>query len=141
MDRAVGQEAARRAVRVTGSPPPAADPIVLELQVPSNIAVGPVPWGLGPWASDVVPVDVEHADPGRLLERADGRSVIIVVRDAHRYPGHRALVSALLARRPDAVVVEMGLPLWQPQDVAHVATYGATRANARAAAEAVGLIH
>jgi beta-glucosidase-like glycosyl hydrolase len=140
-DRAVGQEAARRALRVTGSPPPAADPVVLELQVPSNIAVGPVPWGLGPWASDVVPVDVEDADPGRLLEGADGRSVIIVVRDAHRYPGHRALVSALLARRPDAVVVEMGLPLWQPRNVAHVATYGATRANARAAAEVVGLIN
>jgi beta-glucosidase-like glycosyl hydrolase len=139
VDRGVGQEAARGAVRITGSLSVAAGPLVLELQAPSNIAVGPVPWGLGPWVPDAVPVDVEAAEPGRLLERAIGRSLVIVVRDAHRYPGHRALVSALLSGRPDAVLVEMGLPVWRPEGAVHVATYGATRANARAAAEILGL--
>ncbi|MFB9836959.1 glycoside hydrolase family 3 protein [Actinoallomurus acaciae] len=140
VDRAVGLEAARRAVRVTGSPAVSASPLVLELQAPSNIAVGPVPWGFSPWVPDTVPVDVATADPGELLARATGRPLVIVVRDAHRYAGHRALVSALVAARSDAVVVEMGLPVWRPGSSAYVATYGATRANARAAAEMIGLV-
>jgi beta-glucosidase-like glycosyl hydrolase len=140
VDRAIGLEAARGAVRVTGSPSVTPDPLVLELQAPSNIAVGPVPWGLAPWAPDAVPVDAETADPAVLLTRATGRSLVVVMRDAHRYPGHRALVSSLLAARPDAVLVEMGLPVWRPESSAYVATYGATRANAHAAAEVIGLI-
>ncbi|MGI5226838.1 glycoside hydrolase family 3 protein [Actinoallomurus sp. CA-142502] len=140
VDRSVGLEAARRAVRVTGSPSVSASPLVLELQAPSNIAVGPVPWGFSPWVPDTVPVDAESADPGELLARATGRPLVIVVRDAHRYAGHRTLVSALTAARADAVVVEMGLPVWRPESSAYVATYGATRANARAAAEVIGLV-
>jgi beta-N-acetylhexosaminidase len=140
VDRAVGLEAARRAVRVTGAPSVAAGPAVLELQAPSNIAVGPVPWGFAPWAPDAVPVDAETADPDGLLRRAAGKPLVIVVRDAHRYAGHRALVTTLLTARPDAVLVEMGLPVWRPEAAAYVATYGATRANARAAAEILGMI-
>jgi beta-N-acetylhexosaminidase len=140
VDRAVGLEAARRAIRVTGSLSVAAGPLVLELQAPSNIAVGPVPWGFGPWTPDAVPVDAETADPDALLARAAGRPLVIVVRDAHRYAGHRALVTTLLSARPDAVLVEMGLPVWRPETAAYVATYGATRANARAAAEILGLV-
>jgi hypothetical protein len=42
--------------------------------------------------------------------------------------------------RPDTVLVEMGLPLWQPPEGAcYLATYGASRASARAAAELLGL--
>src|SRR3569833_3144376 len=140
VDRAVGLEAARRAVRVTGSPSVAGRPAVLELQAPSNIAVGPVPWGFAPWAPDAVRVDAEPAGPAGLLRGAAGKPLVIVVRDAHRYPGHQALVATLLSARPDAVLVEMGLPVWRPEAAAYVATYGATRANARAAAEVIGLI-
>jgi beta-N-acetylhexosaminidase len=110
------------------------------VQAPSNIAVGPVPWGFAPWAPDALPVDAETADPGDLLARATGRPLVVVVRDAHRYPAHRELVSALVTARPDAVVVEMGLPVWRPASSAYVATHGATRANARAAAEVLGLV-
>ncbi|WP_406566928.1 glycoside hydrolase family 3 protein [Actinoallomurus rhizosphaericola] len=140
VDRAVGLEAARRAVRVTGTPAVSPNPLVVEIQAPSNIAVGPVPWGLGPWVPDVVPVDAADAGVQGLVERARGRSLVLVVRDAHRYAGHRDLVTALLAARPDAVLVEMGLPVWRPEGVAYVAAYGATRANARAVAEAIGLL-
>ncbi|MGH3376772.1 MAG: glycoside hydrolase family 3 protein, partial [Actinoallomurus sp.] len=139
-----GLEAARRAVRVTGSPSVAAAPLVIEVQAPSNIAVGPVPWGLSPWAPDAIPIDAETADAAGLLARAKGRPLVVVVRDAHRYPGHQALVSTLLSARPDAVLLEMGLPVWRPEGTAkpaaYIATYGATRANARAAAEIIGLI-
>ena len=63
----------------------------------------------------------------------------MVVRDAHRYPAVQAVVSALVAARPDTVVLEMGLPLWVPPAGVHLATYGAARANAQAAAEVLGL--
>ena len=51
-----------------------------------------------------------------------------------------ALVSELLAARPDTVVVEMGIPVWTPPPgTPYLATYGASRASAQAAAEALGL--
>ena len=71
--------------------------------------------------------------------QAAGRSLIVVVRDAHRHPAARAVISGLVAARPDTVVVDMGLPLWRPPGGVHVATYGAARANAQAAAEVLGL--
>ena len=52
-------------------------------------------------------------------------------------------MTSVLAERPDAVLVEMGLPYWQPPPgacQAYLATYGATRANAEAAAELLGLV-
>jgi beta-glucosidase-like glycosyl hydrolase len=139
VDRAVGLEAARRAIRVTGTPSAGPGAIVVEVQPPSNIAVGPVPWGLRPWAPGAVPVDAETADATALLASAIGKPLVIVVRDAHRHPAHRALVSTLVAARPDAVVVEMGLPVWRPESSSYIATYGATRAMAQAAAEVIGL--
>jgi hypothetical protein len=45
-----------------------------------------------------------------------------------------------LRRSPDTVVLEMGLPLWVPSAGVHLATYGAARANAQAAAEVLGLV-
>ena len=76
------------------------------------------------------------------LKAATGRSLILVVRDAHRSPATRSLVTAVLAERPDTILVEMGLPYWQPPAgayQAYLATYGASRANAQAAAELLGL--
>ena len=144
--------AARRAVQVsgitTGAPPgPLADPVVVELAAQENIAVGDVPWGLRPWvpAASIQRVRAglavsEAAAVARMaLARAAGRPLIVVVRDAHRYPAVRAVVSELTAARPDTVVLEMGLPLWVPPAGVHLATYGAARANAQAAAEILGL--
>ena len=44
---------------------------------------------------------------------------------------------ALLAARPDAVVVEMGVPQAPPSGVLHIATHGAARVCGRAAAEVI----
>ena len=42
--------------------------------------------------------------------------------------------------RPDLVLVEIGLPLWRPPEgTSYVATFGASRASAQAAAELLGL--
>ena len=149
VDRASGLEAARRAVRISGALPewvpgphgrdPGAAPLVVQLEATGNIAVGPTPWGLGPWVPDLVRAEGSAAEAAPVLERADGRGLVVVLRDAHRHAGQRALATALLAARPDAVLVEMGLPVWRPEGAVHLATYGAARANAQAAAERLGL--
>jgi beta-N-acetylhexosaminidase len=65
---------------------------------------------------------------------------VAVVRDAHRDHATLSLITAMLAGRPDTVLVEMGLPLWHPPDgTSYLATYGASRASAQAAAELLGL--
>jgi hypothetical protein len=85
------------------------------------------------------------ADPDEheVVGAADGgpdRALIIVVRDAHRHPAARAAVDRLLSARPDAVVVEMGLPGWRPPAArSYLATYGAARTSGQAAAEILGL--
>jgi beta-N-acetylhexosaminidase len=113
------------------------------------MAVGSVPWGLGSWVpqpsvrriSIIAAADGPVADglaAERALAAAAGRPRVIVVRDAHRYPAARGLVRRLLAARPDAIVVEMGLPVWRPPAGGYVATYGAARTSGQAAAEVLG---
>jgi beta-N-acetylhexosaminidase len=144
----VGLAAARRAIRVTGAlDGPLDRPVVVEVVPPLNIAVGPVPWGLGTW----VPADsIVRAGTGlpaaelarrmdAALAAASGRSLIVVVRDAHRHQAAREAVTRLLAARPDAVVLEMGLPVWRPPGGAYMATFGAARTSGLAAAELLGL--
>ncbi|TDC80894.1 glycoside hydrolase family 3 protein [Actinomadura sp. 7K507] len=141
VDRAAGLEAARRAVRVTGALPGwNGPPLVVETEATANIAAGPTPWGLGPWAPDAVRADGADGAADRVLERAAGRGLVVVLRDAHRHAAQRALTTALLTARPDTVVVEMGLPVWHPGSAVYLATYGATTANAQAAAELLGLV-
>ena len=150
----IGLRAARRAVRLSGARPALTDPVIVEIEPRGNVAVGRAAWGLGPWAP---PGSIRRvpAAPGpspaagflpstaaEIVTAAAGRSLVIVVRDAHRSENTRALVMSLLAERPDAVVVEMGLPVWQPppgSSLSYVATYGASRANGQAAAEILGL--
>ena len=52
----------------------------------------------------------------------------------------RSSTPAPTIARPDTILVEMGLPRWQPPDgTSYLATYGASRASAQAAAELLGL--
>jgi beta-N-acetylhexosaminidase len=146
-DDVIGLAAARRAVAVRGSLPELHQPLVVTLVPPSNLAVGTVPWGLAafvpPGSSREISTATATSDlpdvVSAVLTAAAGRSLIAVVRDAHRYPVASRAVQLLLAERPDAVVVEMGLPVWQPDAGTYVASYGAARSNSRAAAEVLGL--
>ncbi len=145
----VGLTAARRAVRMSGPRPALTSPVIIEIEPRENIAAGRFGWGLGPWApaGTVFRLDVHGAGLATgpeavagILEAAAGRSLVVVVRDAHRDATAQSLVRALLAARPDAVLVEMGLPLWQPPEgTSYLVTYGASRASAQAAAELLGL--
>ncbi|PZG14133.1 glycoside hydrolase family 3 protein [Nonomuraea aridisoli] len=133
----VGLDAARRAVRLTGAVEPLVEPLVIEVDTPPTIAVGDVPWGVGPWLpeAEIVRVAPAAADVPGLLAKAVNRSLVVVVKDAHRHQAAREMVAALVAERPDTTVIEMGLPVWRPAGAAYIATYGAARPNAQAAVE------
>jgi beta-N-acetylhexosaminidase len=161
----VGLAVARRAVRISGPGPVLSRPLIIEIEPRENIAAGRFGWGLGRWApadgirrvgaggpdgatsaeatsaGAAADAAVEDLDAADILAAAAGRSLVVVVRDAHRDPDTRSLIGALLAARPDTVLVEMGLPLWRPPEgTSYLATYGASRASARAAAELLGLV-
>jgi beta-N-acetylhexosaminidase len=143
----IGLAAARRALTVEGRLPALHNPLVVQFVPPSNLAVGAVPWGLRPWLTDGSYREISTGTPAaelpglvaRLLTDASGRSLVIVVRDAHRHPLAAQAVSRLVAARRDAVVLEMGLPAWRPGVGGYVASYGAAYSNAQAAAELLGL--
>jgi beta-N-acetylhexosaminidase len=146
-DGAIGLAAARRAIAVRGSLPAMTRPLVVQLVPPSNLAVGSVPWGLAAFVPPGSYREISTATPASelpgvvsaVLAAAGRRSLIIVVRDAHRHPVASAAVKLLLAERPDAVVLEMGLPVWRPDAGTYVASYGGALSNSRAAAELLGL--
>ena len=77
-------------------------------------------------------------NPGASWPR--GRPIVLVGRHVHRLPGAAELIEALAVEHP-VTVVEMGWPsTWRPAGVrAFVTTYGASHANGRAAADALGL--
>ncbi|HUB40246.1 MAG TPA: glycoside hydrolase family 3 N-terminal domain-containing protein [Streptosporangiaceae bacterium] len=147
-DSPIGLAAARRAVSVSGTLPAPNRPLVVQLVPPSNLAVGPVPWGLHSYVpagsyreiSTGTPADGLAGAVASILAEARGRTLIIVVRDAHRHPAAAGAADLMLAARPDAVLVEMGLPVWRPAAGGYVATYGAALSSSRAAAEITGLI-
>ncbi|MCX5612298.1 MULTISPECIES: glycoside hydrolase family 3 protein [unclassified Streptomyces] len=140
----IGLEAARRAVAVTGSASPltaAAAPYVATLTPVANIAVGDeTPWGVAAELAALVPgtasgVYPEGASAGDILAAAGDRTVVAVVRDAHRHPWMAEALDALVAARADTVVVEMGLPRAEPRGRLYIATHGASPVCGRAAAE------
>lgn len=138
--------AARRAARITASPswrPLTAAPYVATFTPVMNIAVSSeTPWSIGGELAALLPgtesgtygTDSAAAD---VLAAAGERRIVAVVRDEHRHPWMAAALDALLAARPDTVVVEMGVPRATPRGALHVATHGAARVCGRAAAEAI----
>ncbi|MGW5559033.1 glycoside hydrolase family 3 N-terminal domain-containing protein [Micromonospora sp. NPDC003944] len=141
-DTELGYAAARRAVRVDGLLTGLDQPLVVQLHTESTIAEGRVPWGLGPHLHGVSEIRViaTETNPATLRGLAGDRPIVLVGRHLHRLPGGPELIADLAAQHP-VTVVEMGWPAqWRPAGVrAFVTTYGASHANGRAAAEALGL--
>lgn len=142
----IGLTAARRALRVTraGAAAPVDGPVfVARFSPEANIAVGDeTPWGVAAELRRLLPGSASGsftgADAGAAaLAAAEGRRIVAVVRDEHRHAWMGAALDALLAARPDTVVVEMGVPQAPPRGAPHIATHGAARVCGVAAAEAV----
>jgi beta-N-acetylhexosaminidase len=170
-DEAVGPAAARRALRVRGTLRPLEGvPHVVEFSPGANIAAGDqTAWGVSGPLTELVPgtttarvgapaltrqgsgllhmdVAAEDAevDVAPLLGAAVGRPLVVVVRDVHRHPWMRRAALELTERRPDAVVVELGLgdgrdlqAAFAARGVTVLTTHGGARVCAVAAAEAL----
>ncbi|GII60557.1 hydrolase [Sphaerisporangium krabiense] len=143
-----GLDAARRAIRVAGDPgsalPLPAAPHVVELTPLMSMAIDKhMPWGVGEPLGKLLPgTTVTRAgeeEAGSLdeavLRSAEDRPLVLVVRDAHRHAWQIDALTRLLAARPDAIVVEMGLPGRTDLGAVHIATHGAARVCGQAAAE------
>jgi beta-N-acetylhexosaminidase len=137
----IGLDAARRAVRADGPLRVGVSPVIVRLSPEPSIAGGVVPWGVaGPLTELGVKVTALELHPpvdsDTVIETAAGRSLVLVVRNLHRHPWQADAADALLALRPDTVVVEMGLPARRPTGaLTYVATHGASRVCGMAAAE------
>jgi beta-N-acetylhexosaminidase len=138
-EAAAARDVARRALRISGDIRLGAPPVVVELVPPPTIAAGPVPFRLGDALRARLPdTQVVTVEAGAPLPALDGRPLVLALRDAGRYEWQQETAEALLARRPDAVVVEAGVPGWTPPAACRmVETHGAARVNLEAAAEAL----
>ena len=135
--REVGRDAAERALRIVGEASLDAPPLVVELEPEPSMAAGRLAETPGVWFRNVVPEAELVRSADAALERANGRPLVIVTRDAHRHESARRAIEQLVVRSPEAVVIELGLPYWHPSAGAFVATYGAGRVNVEAAAGAL----
>jgi beta-N-acetylhexosaminidase len=138
----VGLLAARRAVCSSGDVAVGARATVLRFPSEASIAAGDVPWGVADALAargvrvTAIEVDPAEHDLAMLLGAAEHEGLVLVVRDLHRREAQRDMVDALLEGRPDAVLVEMGVPLCRPTKArSYIATRGSARVCGEAAAE------
>jgi beta-N-acetylhexosaminidase len=141
-DREVGLAAARKALRVDGNVRVGDDVVVVQLSPHSSMASGVIPWGatepLADRGARVTWFEFRDGpiDLAPIVRMAAGRSLVLTVRNLHRHEWQQQAAAALLDARPDAVVIEMGLPACRPAGAsAYIATSGAARVCAIAAAE------
>ncbi|MBX5447471.1 MAG: glycoside hydrolase family 3 protein [Acidothermus cellulolyticus] len=139
-----GLLAARRALQVRGDVHIAEPAVVVELRAAANPAVGEAYWSLadaldrfGLLAERIAVHDGSpHAD--EIAARAQGRPVVVAVRDAYRSAWQRDWVRAFFGGRPDAVLVAVGMPNDAELSNGRVLlTFGAGLVNMTAAAEVI----
>jgi len=141
-DEGLGLAAATAALRATPAQPQVSPvltraPLVVHLTARPSQAVGrATPLKLGQAIGEILPgtVTAEVDDGGRLPDLGEtARPLVIAVHDAVRHAWMRRLLDEALAVRPDAVVVETGVP-GTPAGRLYLATHGNSTASARAAA-------
>ncbi|WP_182902812.1 glycoside hydrolase family 3 protein [Microbispora sp. H10830] len=140
-DEGLGLAAATAALRATPAEQAAAPltkaPLVVHLAARPSQAVGrATPLKLGQAIEEILPgtVTAEVDDDGHLPDLSEaGRPLVIAVHDAVRHAWMRRLLDEALRARPDAVVVETGVP-GPPAGRLYLTTHGNSTASARAAA-------
>ncbi|QFZ16421.1 glycoside hydrolase family 3 protein [Saccharothrix syringae] len=138
-DPDLGLKAARAALGVRGELRLSGPPVVVDLAVEPSIAVGDVPWGLGPYLEELIPgtTVVPPTSAAGIADRAAGRPVVVVTREAHRHAWAREVVTTLANIGLDLVHVETGVPGPDLGATARVDTHGGSRVCLRAAAERI----
>ncbi|MEU8272126.1 glycoside hydrolase family 3 N-terminal domain-containing protein [Sphaerisporangium sp. NPDC049002] len=139
----LGLDTARRALRASPGdgtlvrPVLTRPPLVIEMTARPHQAIGGgVPYGPGEALAALLPGTARTILTPGLHELPElGESpVVVVTHDAHRHAWMAAGLAEILRRRPDAIVIEMGLP-GRPVGSVYLATGGSSRVSALAAAE------
>ncbi|NUR63218.1 MAG: glycoside hydrolase family 3 protein [Catenulispora sp.] len=127
-----GLAVARCAVRVLRSAPGA-----LPLTQPPHVLEAALPRSLADRLTELLPGTTRAplSEVSDATELPSERPLVIAVRGIQRTPEDVERVIALVKERPDAVVVELGVPHLDPGGAAWIATYGASKVSVRAAAE------
>lgn len=142
VDFELGLSVARKALRVVGEPRLDGPPLVVDVVTEPTIAAGQVKWGLGPHMADLVPgtraLRVAPTEASTVLAAAkDFRKVVVVTREAHRYPEVRTLLAALDGL--DMIRVETGVPGPDLGSKPRIDTFSGSYVSLRAAAELLAM--
>ncbi|MEV7968428.1 glycoside hydrolase family 3 N-terminal domain-containing protein [Sphaerisporangium sp. NPDC088356] len=138
----LGLDTARRALRATPGgtlerPVLTRPPLVIEMSARPHQAIGgAVTYGPGealaallPGTARTILTPAQHD-----LPELGESPLVVVTHDAHRHAWMARGLVEILRRRPDAIVIEMGLP-GRPVGAVYLATGGNSRVSALAAAE------
>lgn len=133
----VGAEAADRAIRVRGDAVLAGPPLVFDIrQRPSRAASRSVAFETAFRRTWVAAEVVVPLDAGEIREAVDvapvGHEVVVLTRSARADETEGAALAAVLASRPDALVVHTGVPAAAPAAPRLVCPFGEGAANADA---------
>ncbi|MFD3870075.1 glycoside hydrolase family 3 N-terminal domain-containing protein [Streptomyces sp. NPDC058623] len=120
-------------------------PVVITLDVPPPTAAGPrTAWGIGALLAQrmqgTASVTLRQGeDADALCPYLDDhqRPLVIVVRDHPRDAWAGRILETIISRRPDAGVVDMGLPGTARPGAWHLATYSPSAVSARAAVDLI----
>lgn len=126
VDARAGRSAAEQALYIVGDPRLPMPLVILDLIADDNEAVGEQQHSLSGLLADVFPSATVTTLRENDTPCVSPSPTVVLVRDAHQHRWMRELV----ADAPGAVVIEIGLPFWRPQNAkAFVATYGASRVS------------
>ncbi|MEQ4725173.1 glycoside hydrolase family 3 N-terminal domain-containing protein [Nonomuraea sp. B19D2] len=147
VDLRVGLVAARLAITRQGIGSPLDQPPhVVEFSQDTIHGGRGMPWGLGCPAAKafldrLLPGttwhSVRHDEPylHDVLAAAEARPLILSVRNLHRHEWMRRMVRDILTTRPDAVLIEAGMPIGLPDTGAVIAAHSGSLASAIAVVE------
>ena len=144
----LGLETARLALRITAGvdalelPVLTRPPQVIEMTARPHQAIDAhEPYGVGealrerlPGTTRTILTPAEHALPRLDESPCSSLPLVVVTHDAHRHEWMNRNLREILRRRPDAIVIETGLP-GRSSGAVHIATSGNSRVSALAAAE------
>ena len=133
-DRTAGARAAARALRIDGQAHLGQPPFLIDLVPPANIAAGEAQHNL----AEILGVPRLVLTGAGNPEIPSDETPVVVLRDAGRHAWQAEVAAQIVEMRPDAVLIETGLPGPSPAPAAgYVLTYGAGRVNLETAATAL----